>query len=56
MNTSIFPARRIEQYRPRTNDERLAMWAQRYYSQGHHRQPAKPHVRVTVHHRQTLSA
>jgi len=46
MNTSILHARRIEQYRPRTNDERMADWAQKFYSQGHHRTPQKPRVRV----------
>lgn len=56
VNTSIFPARRIEQYRPLSNGERLAMWAQRYYAQGHHRRPAKPRVRVTLPSRQTIPA
>jgi hypothetical protein len=46
MNSSIFHARRSEQYRPRSNDERRAEWASKFYSQGHHRTPQKPRVRV----------
>lgn len=46
MNTSIMHARRVDAIRPLSNDERRAMWAARFYAQGHHRTPQKPRVRV----------
>lgn len=46
MNTSLMHTRTIEAIRPRTNDERRAAWAARYFAQGNHRAPSKPRVRV----------
>jgi len=31
---------------PLSNDERRALWAQRYYGSGRHQPHKKPHVRV----------
>lgn len=33
--------------RPLSADERLAAWAARYYSAGHHRERGKPRIRLT---------
>lgn len=46
MNHSIMHARRMENIRPLSNDERLAQWAAKFYTQGHHRRPSKPRIRV----------
>jgi hypothetical protein len=46
MNSSIVHARTWAALRPPSNDERRAQWAARFYSQGHHRTPQKPRVRV----------
>jgi len=32
--------------RPFSADERLALWASRYYASGHHRERSKPRIRV----------
>lgn len=48
MNTSIMHARHIERIRPLSNDERRAQWAAKFYTQGHHRRPSKPRLRVTA--------
>ena len=44
----LMHARDLESVRPLSNDERLATWAQRYFLRGHHRNPSKPRIRVTV--------
>lgn len=31
---------------PKSNDERRAEWAARFYGAGHHHTPAKPRIRV----------
>lgn len=46
LNTSIMHTRRVDAIRPLSNDERRALWAAKYFAQGHHRQPPKPRVRV----------
>lgn len=34
--------------RPFSADERLALWASRYYASGYHRERGKPRIRVQV--------
>jgi len=46
MNTSLMHTRTVESIRPRSNDERRAAWAARYFAQGNHREPSKPRIRV----------
>ncbi|WP_161487754.1 MULTISPECIES: hypothetical protein [unclassified Rhodanobacter] len=46
MNTSLMHTRTVESIRPRSNDERRAQWAAKFFGAGHHRQPIKPHLRV----------
>jgi hypothetical protein len=46
MNSSIIHARNWSDLKPLSNDDRRALWAARYFSQGHHRTPQKPRVRV----------
>jgi hypothetical protein len=46
MNTSVMHTRTVESIRPRSNDERRAQWAAKFFAAGYHRQPGKPHVRV----------
>lgn len=46
MNTSLMHTRTVEAIRPRSNDERRAQWASRYFAQGNHREPSKPRIRV----------
>jgi len=46
MNTSLMNTRTNEAIRPRSNDERRAAWAARYFAQGAHREPSKPRLRV----------
>jgi hypothetical protein len=43
MNTSIMNTRTNEALRPRSNDERRAIWAAKW-----HRRPEKPRIKVTV--------
>jgi hypothetical protein len=38
----------IEAIRPRSNDERRAVWASKFFSLGLHRQPTKPRIRVVT--------
>lgn len=38
----------IESCRTPSNDERKATWAAKYFLRGHHRNPSKPRIRVTV--------
>lgn len=38
----------IESCRTPSNDERMATWAAKYFLRGHHRNPSKPRIRVTV--------
>lgn len=42
----VVHARTWSAIRPLSNDERRAMWASRYFAQGHHRSPQKPRVKV----------
>lgn len=42
----VMHARTWAAIRPLSNDERRAMWAARFYAQGHHRTPQKPRVKV----------
>lgn len=42
----VMHARTWAAIRPLSNDERRAMWASRYFAQGHHRTPQKPRVKV----------
>ena len=44
----LMHTRNLEAIRPRSNDERRASWAARYFALGHHRRPEKPRYRVTV--------
>ncbi|HXS04854.1 MAG TPA: hypothetical protein VN731_10285 [Rhodanobacter sp.] len=48
MNTSLMHADTMESIRPRSNDERMAHWAAKYFALGFHRRPEKPRVKVTV--------
>lgn len=40
--------RNAETYRAPNNNERRAAWAAKYFGAGHHQQPTKPRIRVTV--------
>ena len=44
----LMHARNLEAIRPRSNDERRAQWASKFFALGHHRRPEKPRYRVTV--------
>ena len=44
----LMHTRNLEAIRPRSNDERRAQWASRFFSLGHHRRPDKPRISVTV--------
>jgi hypothetical protein len=37
---------RLESCRPPTNDERVAAWAVKYFTAGHHHRISKPRIRV----------
>lgn len=46
MNTSVMHTRTIESIRPRSNNERYAQWAAKFFAAGYHREPSKPRIRV----------
>lgn len=48
MNTSVMHAVSMEAIRPLSNDDRRAVWATKFYAQGHHRRPNKPRIRVAT--------
>lgn len=48
MNTILMRANTMESIRPRSNDERRADWASKFFAMGFHRTPSKPRVKVTV--------